>query len=62
MNAITIYVAYHFVPFRTISDGIVGGLASHLGRGGPAVVEFGAVTLAWLLLYYLYRQKTLLRI
>ena len=62
MNAITIYVAYHFVPFRAISAGLVGGLASHLGRGGPAVVEFGTVALVWLLLYHMYRQKIFLRI
>lgn len=62
MNAITIYVAYHFVPFRTISAGLLGGLASHLGRGGPAVVELGTVALVWLSLYHLYLQKFFLRI
>jgi predicted acyltransferase len=62
MNAITIYVAYHFVPFREISNGLLGSLASHLGRGGPALVEFGTVALVWLLLYHMYRQKIFLRI
>jgi len=62
MNAITIYVAYHYVPFRTIAAGLVGGLASHLGRGGPALVEFATIGLVWLLLYHLYRQKIFLRI
>lgn len=62
MNAITIYVAVHFIPFRTISEGLVGGLASHLGRAGPPTIEFGAVALSWLALYHMYRQKIFLRI
>ncbi|MGD9631831.1 MAG: acyltransferase family protein [Pirellulales bacterium] len=62
MNAITIYVAVHFIPFRTISEGLVGGLASHLGRAGPPTIEFGAVALGWLALYHMYRQKIFLRI
>ena len=62
MNAITIYVAYHFVPFRAIAEGIVGGLANHLGRGRPAVIELATVALVWLLLYHMYRQKIFLRI
>jgi predicted acyltransferase len=62
MNAITIYVANFFIPFREIAERLVGGLAEHFGRGGPIVVEFIAVLLAWLLLYHLYRQRIFLRI
>jgi predicted acyltransferase len=62
MNAITIYVAYHFIPFRTIAEGLVGGLASHLGRGGPALIELTTVALVWLPLYHMYRQRIFLRI
>jgi predicted acyltransferase len=62
MNAITIYVAYWFIPFRQISELLVGGLAGHLGAAGPVVVAFTAVLLAWLLLYHLYRQRVFLRI
>jgi predicted acyltransferase len=62
MNAITIYVAYRFIPFRQIAEAIVGGLASHLGATGPFVVALTTVLLVWLLLYHLYRQKIFLRI
>jgi predicted acyltransferase len=62
MNAITIYVAYHFIPFEQISEGIVGGLARHSGAAGPTVIAATSVTLVWLLLYHLYRQKIFLRV
>jgi predicted acyltransferase len=62
MNAITIYVASFFVPFRAIAESLFGGLARHLGDRGPVVVEFAAVLLAWLLVYHLYRQKLFLRV
>jgi predicted acyltransferase len=62
MNAITIYVAYRFIPFRGISESLVGGAASHAGAAGPLIVQFTAVLLAWLFLYHLYRHKIFLRI
>jgi predicted acyltransferase len=62
MNAITIYVASFFVPFRGIAESLVGGMARHLGAAGPVVIALGAVLLMWLVLYHLYRQKIFLRI
>jgi len=62
MNAITIYVLNRFIPFRTIAENLVGGLAKHLGAAGPFTVWSVSVSLAWLLLYYLYRQRIFLRI
>jgi predicted acyltransferase len=62
MNAITIYVAWHFVPFTNIAKGLVGGAASHFGSAGPAIVAFTAVLLWWLILYHMYRRKIFLRI
>jgi predicted acyltransferase len=62
MNAITIYVASFFVPFRAIAESLVGGLGRHLGRGGPVFVELASMMLAWLVLYHLYRQRIFLRI
>src|SRR4029078_6168166 len=62
MNAITIYVAVHFVPFDKISAGLVGGLSRHLGSAGPLVIALTSVLLVWFLLDHLYRQKIFLRI
>jgi predicted acyltransferase len=62
MNAITIYVAYHFVPFNTIANNLVGGLSRHLGAAGPFAVWLTTVLIVWLLLYHMYRRKIFLRI
>ncbi len=62
MNAIAIYVAWHLLPFEQISEGLVGGLARHLGAAGPTLVAATALGLGWLVLYHLYRQKIFLRV
>jgi predicted acyltransferase len=62
MNAITIYVANRFIPFRGIGESLVGGAASHAGTAGPLIIQFTAMLLAWLFLYHLYRQRIFLRI
>jgi predicted acyltransferase len=62
MNAITIYVAYHFIPFKAIAESLVGGLARHLGTAGPLAIAFTAVLIVWLVLYHLYRHRIFLRI
>jgi predicted acyltransferase len=63
MNAITIYVAYRFIPFQKIAAGLVGGLARHLGdAGGEFTIALTTVLLVWLSLYHLYRQRIFLRI
>jgi predicted acyltransferase len=61
-NAITMYVAYHFVPFREIAEGLVGGLARHLYRGGPILIELTAVLLIWLAAWHMYRQRIFVRV
>jgi predicted acyltransferase len=62
MNAIVIYVAWHFIPFTGIAKDVFGGLAAHLGSVGPFVVALSAVLLWWLVLYDLYRRKIYLRL
>lgn len=61
-NAITMYVAYHFVPFDDIAAGLVGGLARHLYRGGPVLVAFTAVAIVWAIAHHLYRQRIFIRV
>jgi predicted acyltransferase len=62
MNAITIYVASFFVPFRAIAQSVVGGLASHVGDAGPVLIQLATVLLAWLVVYHMYRQRIFVRI
>ncbi len=61
-NAIAIYVAWHFLPFREIAERLVGGLSEHLGSAGAFVIALTAVMLWWLVLYDLYRRKVFLRL
>jgi predicted acyltransferase len=61
-NAITMYVAYHFIPFREIAEGLVGGLARHMYSGGPVLIEFTAVLLIWLAAWHMYRQRIFVRV
>ena len=62
MNAITIYVARHFIPFGTISRELLGGIASLSGSFGPVIIPIGTVALEWLFLLHLYRNKIFLRV
>jgi predicted acyltransferase len=62
MNAITIYVAWHFIPFEEVAKNLVGGLSEHLGSAGPFAVALTAVLFMWLILYHLYRHRIFLRL
>jgi predicted acyltransferase len=67
MNAITIYLAEKILEFPRLSEFFFGGLAKICAEraGSPAgavVLSAGAVALAWLLVYHLYRHKIFLRV
>jgi predicted acyltransferase len=62
MNAITIYVAGHFIPFDDISRDLLGGVARLIGSFRPVVVPIGTIVLEWLFLLHLYRNKIFLRV
>ena len=63
MNSITIYVMMRFVDFRTISTFFLSGVASWGNAHWSAlVIGLGQVTLAWLVLLYLYRKNTFLKV
>jgi len=62
MNAIAVYVATHLIDFRHISEDLVGGLAAKLGQAGPFVIAFAGFLIVWLILLYLYRKGTFIRV
>jgi hypothetical protein len=62
VNAITIYVARHFIPFEVMSERLFSGVASLSGSFGPLVVPIGTVAIEWLALLHLYRNKIFLRV
>lgn len=61
-NALTIYVAWHLLPFEDVAKHLTGGLAAHLGSAGGFVIALTAVLLWWFVLYDLYRRRIFLRI
>ncbi len=62
MNAITIYLATHFIPFDDIAQKFLGGVARYSGDFKLAVIPLGVLALEWLLLYHLYRNRIFLRV
>ena len=62
VNAITIYVARHFIPFNVISQRLFSGFAGLSGSFKPVVVPIGSLALEWLFLLHLYRNKIFLRV
>ena len=63
MNAITAYMAWHLISFRTISDRLLEGLADHLGeRGGACLLAAGPFVILWLILFHMYRNRTFLKV
>lgn len=62
MNAIVAYIAPDIIPFSQIGHTLFAGLAKHLGMFGNFLLASGAVGVLWLGLYYLYRNRTFVRI
>jgi len=72
-NAIAVYVATRLFDFRLIADAFVagksfivdtptGGLVALVGPWGPFVRELTAFIIVWLILLYMYRKKTFVKV
>ena len=69
-NAILAYMAVHLIDFGRIADVFVGGvahnlLATHsplLQAMGEGLVHWTAFAIVWLILLYLYRKGTFVRV
>lgn len=62
MNAITVYVATHLFDFTLIGNVFVGGLLRFLGNGSDFVEASASLAVVWLIMYWMYRQKILIKI
>jgi predicted acyltransferase len=62
MNAIAVYVTVNLFDFSLIGNVFVGGLAKWLGSWNDFVQSLAALTVIWLILYYMYRTKTFIKI
>jgi predicted acyltransferase len=62
MNAIAVYMATHVFDFRHLGDIFVGSTARWTGNWHDFVRATAAFAIIWLILFYLYRKKTFVKI
>jgi predicted acyltransferase len=63
-NAITIYIAPHFINFEYTTKQLLAGVAglAVVGTFAPVLLALGVVMVKWLFLLFLYRHKIFLRV
>lgn len=61
-NAIAVYVAVHLFDFKNIGNIFVAGLSRFLGQWNGFVQELTAFAVIWLILFWMYRKKTFVKI
>ena len=62
MNAIAVYMAAQVFHLQFIGETLVGGLARHLGEAGEFLELLVTFTICWLILFWMYRKKTFIKI
>jgi predicted acyltransferase len=62
VNAIAVYVATHLFNFSTIGAVFVGGFAKWLGEWYNVLLTFSGLVVVWLILLYMYRNKTFIKV
>ena len=63
LNSITIYVAMRFVGFGQMSRFFFGGIAGFGDKDWSSfVLALGTVAIEWLVLLFLYRKNTFLKV
>ncbi len=62
MNSITAYVVSHVISLRSISKSLFFGLEQYVGDYYGFIIQLSNVTILFLILYILYRNKIFLRV
>ena len=62
MNSIAVYMATMLFSFRQIGNVFVGNLLPRLGEGARVLESSAAFLVVWLILYWMFRTKTFLKI
>jgi len=62
MNSITIYLGVHIIPFYSIADRLVSGLEQFAGAYYPVIEYLTALAIMYIILYWMYKKGTFLRI
>jgi predicted acyltransferase len=62
MNALAVYMATELFDFRKIGNIFVGHLLSRVGRWDDVVAESAAFVIIWLILYWMYRTRSFVKL
>lgn len=62
MNAITAYVLYHIIIFYEIADSLLFGLKEYTASYYKITIIIGAFSLLYLLLWYMHKNKTFIKV
>ena len=62
MNSITAYVVSHVISFRSISKSMFFGLEQYVGDYDDFLICFSNVTILFLILYIMYKNRIFLRV
>jgi predicted acyltransferase len=62
MNAIAVYMAAHVFDFRNLGDIFVRGMAKWTGGWHDFVRAVAGFVVLWLILFYMYRKRTFIKI
>jgi predicted acyltransferase len=62
MNCITVYMATYLFDFRKLGDVFVGGFARWVGPWNEFIQAVAATVIIWLILYWMYRKRTFIKI
>ena len=62
MNSITAYVVSHVISFKSISRSLFHGLEQYVGDYYAFLIQLSNVTILFLILYLLYRNRIFLRV
>ena len=62
LNSITIYMGVRLIDLGYTSEFLMGWLANPVGDYGSVILYLSSITLEWLFLFYLYKNKIFLRV
>jgi predicted acyltransferase len=62
MNAIAVYMAVHIINFCNIGGVFVDGLEKYIGNWYPFIHSLAGFAVVWLILWWMYRKKTFIKI
>ena len=62
MNAIAVYMATHLINFRNIGGVFVEGLEKYAGNWYPLIYATAGFAVVWLILWWMYRKKSFIKI